>query len=112
MFQYYVPIGTWHRRYSYMTKHTKRDKLWNAALELREKGAFEVEHVLFVASLDRDSERTARDVLNTMADMGQLNRLSTPKYNQRSWVGPNIESEIKATPVSVYETYPEAFDGE
>jgi hypothetical protein len=96
--------------YCNMTKHTKRDKIWSAALRLREKGAFTVEHVLFAASLGESSERTARDVLNTMADMDFLNRLTTPMYNQRSWVGPSIEPELKDTDVGTYQTYPGAFD--
>jgi hypothetical protein len=55
-----------------MTTHTKRDAVWDAALRLAETGKFDLEDVLRMADLDETSKRTARDVLETMTDMGHL----------------------------------------
>ena len=49
-----------------MTKHTKRDKIWSAAIHLSKDGKFTVKEVLSEAGLEESSERTARDVLITM----------------------------------------------
>lgn len=57
-----------------MTTHTKRDLVWSAALQLAATGKFDVEDVLRVAELDDASERTGRDVLATMTDMGHLHQ--------------------------------------
>lgn len=57
-----------------MAKHTTRDRVWSAALHLRETQTyFTVEDVVEAAELDGEvSERTVRDCLNTMGEMGHL----------------------------------------
>lgn len=57
-----------------MTKHTKRDKIWNAALTLGDTGKFTIEDTMRVADIDTSSERTTRDVLTTMVEMGWLEK--------------------------------------
>jgi hypothetical protein len=62
-----------------MTKHTTRDQIWNAVLELKAEKAdessynrkFEASEV--AARIDADpSDRTVRDTLKTMVEMGHL----------------------------------------
>lgn len=55
-----------------MTKHTKRDIIWSAAIRLAERGKFVISDVLETAELSESSERTARDVLTTMVELGHL----------------------------------------
>ena len=60
-----------------MTKHTKRDRVWNAALNLGwNRDVFALSDVMDAADLPSESERTARDVLTTMAEMGVLTAVS------------------------------------
>ena len=65
-----------------MTKHTKRDRVWDAALRLAADGKFELDEVLAAADLDESSERTARDVLITMAELGRIDR-RVPEYGRQ-----------------------------
>lgn len=83
-----------------MTKHTKRDYVWTAALDLRSEALeeqpdrrFEVVDVLErIESMDTPeldampSERTVHDVLATMLALDELG----------GYVGASIRSEFKA----------------
>lgn len=53
-----------------MTEHTARDEVWN--LSLRQATDGETVTPAFLAEHTGASERTARDVLKTMADYGWL----------------------------------------
>jgi hypothetical protein len=55
-----------------MTKHTKRDVIWSASLRLSDRGKFTISDVIETANLNESSERTARDVLTTMVELGHL----------------------------------------
>ena len=81
-----------------MTKHTKRDAIWSAALKLGERGVFEVEHVLFAAGLTERSERTAKDVLVAMFDLGHLKRGRSFRSKKSHWRSPSLEKEEYTTP--------------
>jgi len=64
-----------------MTKHTARDDVWASAVEAALNGdSFTLEQFKagFLISEKMPSDRTIRDTLNTMADMGWL-RKDTPK---------------------------------
>ena len=68
-----------------MTKHTKRDKIWSAAIHLSKDGKFTVKEVLSEAGLEESSERTARDVLITMNDLGHLERALEDAREDSQW---------------------------
>lgn len=90
-----------------MTKHTKRDAIWSAALKLGERGVFEVEHVLFAAGLDQRSKRTAKDVLATMDDLGHLQRKTVFRTKKSRWRSPDLETVEKTSPSGrTVERYP------
>ena len=59
-------------------RHTKRDKVWNAALRLaRDREVFTLSEVM--EQVDESlSRQTAHDVLTTMADMGYLEKDDRP----------------------------------
>ena len=61
-----------HHEEYFMTKHTKRDKIWSTALRIGDDGVFTVEDVLREAGLPESSERTCHDVLTTMHELGHL----------------------------------------
>lgn len=75
-----------------MTKNTKRDKIWDAGLRCGERGVFDVEECLFVAGLDERTRRTAIDTLDTMVELGQLNRIDyLYRRNRPLWIRPGVE---------------------
>jgi hypothetical protein len=78
-----------------MTKHTKRDRVWDAALRLAERGKFTIGDVLDAADLPASSERTARDTLTTMVELGHLEQGSwSPDHaspSRRCWYGARID---------------------
>lgn len=80
-----------------MTKQTKRDLIWSAAIRLGERGKFTISDVIETADLDESSERTARDTLTTMVELGHLETATykfKPKphgsgaYKRRIWHDP------------------------
>jgi len=59
-------------------RHTKRDKVWDAALRLaRDREVFTLNEVMDRVD-DSLSRQTAHDVLTTMADMGYLEKDDRP----------------------------------
>jgi len=75
-----------------MTKHTKRDMIWSAALKAGDEGAFTVNEILFCAGLTQSSERTARDVLNTMEELDHLRSFVFPNKNGKVlWASEDVE---------------------
>ena len=61
-----------------MARHTKRDRVWGAALELaREREVFTLQEVM--GSIETGvSRQTTHDVLITMAEMGYLEKDDQP----------------------------------
>jgi len=56
-----------------MSRLTNRDRIWSAALELREqKSEFRTKEVLEIANLSQNQHRTARRVLHSMKSEGWL----------------------------------------
>jgi len=74
-----------------MTKHTKRDRVWSAALTLAQTGRFDLEDVLNKAGLNESSRRTARDVLATMTDLGHLEQRFYNGRQHPCWCGSGVD---------------------
>lgn len=79
---------------STMTKHTNRDRIWSEALKLAEDGAngprprFGWEDVADRLE-DPPSDRTIRDTLGTMAELGHLSETwGRGKYKQAESLKP------------------------
>ena len=61
-----------------MARHTKRDRVWDAALGLaREREVFTLAEVMGTVQVSL-SRQTTHDVLATMADMGYLEKDDRP----------------------------------
>lgn len=73
-----------------MVKNTKRDKVWSLALILALQGnPFKLKHIQNWLGDDAPSDRTTRDVLNTMKQHGWLEK---EKLQSEEW-SPGIELE-------------------
>lgn len=74
-----------------MTKDTKRDRVWNQALQYAvDEENFNLDRVINAIS-DAPSRRTARDTLSTMVDYGWL---AKPSPRAHEWVpGPRAKGE-------------------
>ncbi|MBX0286066.1 hypothetical protein [Haloarcula salinisoli] len=70
-----------------MVRHTKRDHIWTATLELAGRGeAFSHAEVVAACSSEPPSGRTVRDVLQTMVDDGWLSTEIDPSDGSRRYV--------------------------
>lgn len=76
-----------------MTKHTSRDEVWNEALRraLLEE-SFKIEHIQRYTD-DKMSNRTIRDTLNTMVELGWLTKDSPKAHRWRP--GPKVRDSKK-----------------
>lgn len=94
-----------------MTKHTARDRVWSAALDLAEYRSDEIsswDRRFSPAEVrsrvdDPPSDRTVRDVLATMADLGHLDRGRRQGYYQavdESSSSSDVEDDISASGLS------------
>jgi len=73
-----------------MAKNTLRDRVWNRALILATRGDhFEVKHIRNYILSDEGSDRTIRDVLNTMVENEWLEKESRQSHEWRQ--GPKLK---------------------
>ena len=78
-----------------MTKDTKRDRVWSAALTKAFAGRnFSVGDVRERAGLDESSDRTVRDVLNTMVETEWLEK--ERKQSHVWFAGRRIDDDLAA----------------
>ena len=73
-----------------MTRNTTRDEVWNQALSVAiGGGSFQVKHIRNSILADEGTDRTIRDVLNTMVEMEWLEKES--KHGHKWRAGPKID---------------------
>ncbi|WP_123539010.1 hypothetical protein [Halosimplex salinum] len=76
-----------------MATHTKRDRIWNAALQLAcRMDEFAVSDVYLEVDVDDPAERTVRDVLTTMAAENWLLKETAAEDGRRLYrAGPKLD---------------------
>lgn len=80
-----------------MARHTKRDRIWDAALRLASRvDEFAVSDVRVESGVDEPAERTVRDVLTTMAAEGWLRKHTAAADGRRLYsAGPKLDEAAR-----------------